>query len=43
MPLIGTLPTIRDEDLTLANMSPLNRYYALNSEVLRMRGGRLIG
>lgn len=38
--LIGTLPTIRDEDLTLANMSPLNRYYALNSEVLRMRGGR---
>lgn len=38
--MIGTLPTIRDEDLTLDNMSPLNRYYALNSEVLRMRGGR---
>ncbi|MEK4033843.1 hypothetical protein WOC76_14790 [Methylocystis sp. IM3] len=38
--LIGTLPTIRDEDMTLGNMSPLNRYYALNSEVLRMRGGR---
>jgi hypothetical protein len=38
--LIGTLPTIRDEDLTLANMSPLNRFYALNSEVLRSRGGR---
>lgn len=38
--LIGTLPTIRDEDLTLDNMSPLNRYYALNAEVLRMRGGR---
>lgn len=38
--LIGTLPTIRDDDLTLANMSPLNRYYALNSEVLRLRGGR---
>ncbi|MGJ0506471.1 MAG: hypothetical protein ACR652_04910 [Methylocystis sp.] len=38
--LIGTLPTIRDEDLTLDNMSPLNRYYALNREVLRMRGGR---
>ncbi len=38
--LIGTLPTIRDDDLTLANMSPLNRYYALNSEVLRTRGGR---
>ncbi len=38
--MIGTLPTIRDEDLTLANMSPLNRYYALNAEVLRLRDGR---
>ena len=38
--MIGTLPTIRDDDLTLANMSPLNRYFALNSEVLRQRGGR---
>lgn len=38
--MIGTLPTIRDEDLMLANMSPLNRYYALNKEVLRLRGGR---
>jgi hypothetical protein len=38
--MIGTLPTIRDEDLSLDNMSPLNRYYALNSEVLRLRGGR---
>ena len=38
--MIGTLPTIRDDDLTLANMSPLNRYFALNNEVLRQRGGR---
>lgn len=38
--MIGTLPTIRDSDLTLANMSPLNRYYALNKEVLRLRGGQ---
>lgn len=38
--MIGTLPTIRDEDLSIDNMSPLNRYYALNSEVLRLRGGR---
>jgi len=38
--LIGTLPTIREEDLTLSNISPLNRYYALNAEVLRRRGGR---
>ena len=40
MVMIGTLPTIRDEDLTLANISPLNRYYALNKEVLRRRSGR---
>jgi len=38
--MIGTLPTIRDADMTLANMSPLNRYYALNEEVLRQRDGR---
>lgn len=38
--LIGTLPTIRESDLTLENMSPLKRYYALNTEVLRQRGGR---
>jgi hypothetical protein len=40
MVMIGTLPTIRDEDLTLPNMSPLNRFYALNDEVLRRRSGR---
>ncbi len=40
--MIGTLPTIRDEDLSLANISPLNRYFALNSEVLRMRSGRAL-
>lgn len=38
--MIGTLPTICDADLTLANMSPLNRYYALNKEVLRLRHGQ---
>jgi len=38
--LIGTLPTIREEDLNLGNISPLNRYYALNAEVLRRRGGQ---
>ena len=37
--MIGTLPTIRETDLTLENMSPLKRYYALNTEVLRQRGG----
>lgn len=40
--MIGTLPTIRKEDMTLPNMSPLNRYYALNREVLRMRRGRAL-
>jgi gamma-glutamyl:cysteine ligase YbdK (ATP-grasp superfamily) len=42
MVMIGTLPTIRDEDLTPANISPLNRYYALNREVLRQRRGRAL-
>ncbi|HYA65947.1 MAG TPA: hypothetical protein VEE84_04625 [Burkholderiaceae bacterium] len=42
MVMIGTLPTIRDEDLTLDNMSPLNRFYALNREVLRHRHGRVL-
>jgi gamma-glutamyl:cysteine ligase YbdK (ATP-grasp superfamily) len=40
MVMIGTLPIIRDKDLTLANMSPLKRYEALNNEILRQRGGR---
>jgi hypothetical protein len=42
MVMIGTLPTIRDDDLTLAHMSPLNRFYALNREVLRQRRGRAL-
>ena len=37
--LIGILPTIRNADLCLGNMSPLNRYYALNEQVLRRRHG----
>lgn len=36
---IGTLPTIREADLSLEHISPLKRYYALNDEVLRKRGG----
>lgn len=40
MVMIGTLPTIRDEDLSLDNISPLKRYHALNHEVLRRRQGR---
>jgi len=37
--LIGILPTIRERDLCLANVSPLNRYRALNAQVMRARGG----
>jgi hypothetical protein len=40
--MIGILPTIRQRDLTLENISPLNRYFALNDQVLRSRGGRPI-
>ncbi|MEY4880239.1 MAG: hypothetical protein RJB62_1708 [Pseudomonadota bacterium] len=38
--MIGTLPTIREGDLTLDNLTPSKRFYALNTEVLRQRGGR---
>jgi gamma-glutamyl:cysteine ligase YbdK (ATP-grasp superfamily) len=34
---IGILPTIRDRDLTLGQLSPLNRYRALNQQVLAAR------
>ena len=40
--MIGILPTVRKRDLSLRNISPLNRYYALNEQVLRRRGGRPI-
>jgi len=40
--MIGILPTIRQRDLTLRNISPLNRYYALNEQVFRRRGGQPI-
>ncbi len=34
---IGTLPTLRKEDLSLASMTPYNRYLALNREAMRQR------
>ncbi|WP_303904870.1 glutamate-cysteine ligase family protein [Thiohalomonas denitrificans] len=40
--MIGILPTVRDEVLTLANMSLLSRYKALNEQVMRLRGGRAL-
>jgi len=35
--MIGILPTLQQPDLTLANMSPLNRYQALNQQILGQR------
>lgn len=40
--LIGILPTIRESDLTMANVSLMRRYAALNEQILRRRGGRPI-
>ncbi len=40
--MIGILPTIQESELTLANMSPLNRYFALNAQVLQSRNGQPI-
>jgi len=36
--MIGTLPTLKPSDLNLSNMSNLNRYRALNEQILRSRG-----
>lgn len=36
--MIGTLPTLEQSDLVLANMSDLNRYRALNEQILKSRG-----
>lgn len=37
--LTGILPTIRKSDLDLDNMTPLDRYKALNDAMNRLRGG----
>lgn len=36
--LTGILPTIRKSDLELSNMTPMPRYFALNSALARLRG-----
>lgn len=38
--MIGILPTLRDADLCMANISPLKRFLALNAQVLKSRAGR---
>lgn len=37
--LIGILPTVRSRDLSLDNMSPLQRYRAINDQIFRLRRG----
>lgn len=36
--MIGSLPTLKQSDLNLNNMSDLNRYRALNEQILHARG-----
>jgi len=38
--MMGILPTLREDDLVLANMSQSERFRALNEQVLRLRKGR---
>lgn len=38
--MIGILPTVSRKDLTMANVSSMKRYEALNEQVLRLRQGR---
>jgi gamma-glutamyl:cysteine ligase YbdK (ATP-grasp superfamily) len=39
MGMIGVLPTLQQSALSLGNMSPLNRYRALNEQIFRLRKG----
>lgn len=36
---IGILPSLTEQDLTLTNISPLQRYHALNEQILKHRNG----
>ena len=40
MAMIGILPTVGVEQLDLTHMSPMQRFRALNEQVLRLRAGR---
>lgn len=40
MQMIGILPTVRDQELIISNMSSLNRYLALNEQVIKSRQGK---
>jgi hypothetical protein len=39
---VGILPTVDDHHLVAANMSAMQRYHALNEQVLRLRHGRAL-
>ena len=39
---VGILPTVADHHLVAANMSAMQRYHALNEQVLRIRKGRAL-
>ena len=38
--LTGILPTIRNKDLDISNMTPLDRYHALANSLSKFRGGK---
>ncbi len=38
--MIGILPTVCDDDLVVGNMSSMNRYAALNEQILKSRQGK---
>ena len=38
--MIGILPTVRPEHLSLSNMAPRQRYRALNEQIFRLRRGK---
>ncbi|MDX1812974.1 MAG: glutamate--cysteine ligase, partial [Gammaproteobacteria bacterium] len=40
MQMIGIMPTVTERELSIENMSRLNRYYALNEQVIKARGGK---
>ncbi len=40
--MIGILPSLQEQQLTLANMSQLNRYKALNEQIFKLRNGQPI-
>lgn len=40
MMMIGILPSVQEKHLTMANMSQLNRYRALNEQVIKLRDGK---